>query len=81
MWKRQFRVRRKNCKVFSRVHLAAGESQRVTVALDDRAFAFFDLTVGQWRIEAGAFEISTGFSARDMVSVTLVEKAAALLAV
>ena len=72
---------KKELKGFAKVHLAPGESQRVTVALDDRAFAFFDVTAGQWRIEAGAFEISTGFSATDLRSVTVVEKPAALLAV
>ena len=71
----------KELKGFAKVHLAADESRRVTMLLDDRAFAFFDVTAGQWRIEAGAFEISTGFSVADLRSVTVVQKAAALLAV
>jgi beta-glucosidase len=71
----------KELKGFAKVHLGPGENQRVTVALDDRAFAFFDVTAGQWRIEAGAFEVSTGFSATDLVSVAVVERGAALLAV
>jgi beta-glucosidase len=72
---------KKELKAFAKVHLAAGESQRVTMALEDRAFAFFDVTAGQWRVEAGAFEVSTGFSATDLASVTVIEKSAALLAV
>ena len=71
----------KELKGFAKLHLAAGESCKVTIALDDRAFAFFDVTAAQWRIEAGAFEISTGFSATDLRSVSTVERAAALLAV
>jgi beta-glucosidase len=71
----------KELKGFAKVHLAAGESRQVNIALDDRAFAFFDVTVGQWRIEAGAFDISTGFSAADLRAVGVVERAAALLAV
>ena len=72
---------KKELKGFAKVHLAAGESRSVTIALDDRAFAFFDVTAAQWRIEAGSFEISTGFSATDLRSVGVVERAAALLAV
>ncbi len=71
----------KELKGFAKVHLAAGESRKVSIALDDRAFAFFDVTASQWRIEAGAFDIFTGFSAADLRAVATVERAAALLAV
>jgi beta-glucosidase len=70
---------KKELKGFAKVHLVAGESATVTIPLDPRAFAFFDLTVGQWRIEAGAFEVSTGFSAADLRAVTVVEMVGALL--
>ncbi|MBI1171631.1 beta-glucosidase [bacterium] len=72
---------KKELKGFAKVHLAVGQSQTVTIALEDRAFAFFDVTAGQWRIETGAFEISTGFSATDLRDVTVIERAGALLAV
>ncbi len=72
---------KKELKGFAKVHLNAGESRRVTIALNDRAFAFFDVTAGQWRIEAGAFEISTGFSAADLRAATVVSRTAALLPV
>jgi beta-glucosidase len=71
----------KELKGFAKVHLAAGENRKVSIALDDRAFAFFDVAASQWRIEAGAFQISTGFSATDLRAVSKVERAAALLAV
>lgn len=71
----------KELKGFAKLHLAAGASLEVQIALDARAFAFFDVTVGQWRVEAGAFEVSVGFAADDLVSVTVVEQLGALLAV
>ncbi len=56
----------KELKGFAKVHLAAGESRTVTVALDARAFAFFDVAAAGWRIEAGRFDISVGLSAVDL---------------
>jgi beta-glucosidase len=72
---------KKELKGFAKVHLAPGESQRVAIVLNDRAFAFFDVTVCKWRVEAGSFAVSTGFSASDLASVTVIERDAALLAV
>ena len=54
----------KELKGFAKVMLAAGESREVKVALDPRAFAFF--VAGGWRVEAGVFAISVGFSAVDL---------------
>lgn len=51
---------------FTKVHLVPGESRRVTVQLDRRAFAFWDTTVDDWSIESGDFEIRVGASSRDI---------------
>ncbi len=56
----------KELKGFAKVRLEPGESRLVEIGLEPRAFAFWDGTVGQWRIEAGVFEISAGFSATDL---------------
>jgi beta-glucosidase len=50
-------------KGFVKVTLKPGQSRRVTVKLDDRAFAFWD---GGWRIEPGLFRIHVGSSSRDI---------------
>jgi len=58
----------KELKGFAKVSLKPGETQRVTVALDPRAFSYFDARSGQWRAEAGEYEILVG-RASDAVSL------------
>ena len=68
-------------KAFAKVDLDAGETTAVRMALPPRAFAFFDVTVGQWRIEAGSFTIEAGLSAADIRSVATVQRDDALIPV
>lgn len=56
----------KELKGFAKVALKAGESRKVTVDLPPRAFAYFDQAAAGWRIEAGTYVISAGFSAVDL---------------
>ncbi|MFA9428791.1 glycoside hydrolase family 3 C-terminal domain-containing protein [Egicoccus sp. AB-alg2] len=51
---------------FTKVHLAPGETARVGIDLGPRAFAFYDADAGDWRVEAGAFEVLVGASATDV---------------
>jgi beta-glucosidase len=51
---------------FAKVHLAPGETRRVELALEDRAFSFWDVEQHDWRAEAGEFEIRVGSSSRDI---------------
>ncbi|MDH6676416.1 beta-glucosidase [Rhodococcus sp. LBL1] len=51
---------------FAKLFLVAGESRRVTVQVDRRAFAFWDTTIDDWSIESGDFEIRVGASSRDV---------------
>ncbi|QXC60851.1 glycoside hydrolase family 3 C-terminal domain-containing protein [Aquihabitans sp. G128] len=44
-------------KGFAKVHLAPGASEVVTVDLDRRAFAVWDVAAHDWLVEAGAFEV------------------------
>jgi beta-glucosidase len=53
-------------KAFTKVSLAAGESTRVTLALDGRAFSWWSTAAGRWVVEGGAFEIRVGASSRDV---------------
>uniref|UniRef100_UPI003F69DE90 fibronectin type III-like domain-contianing protein n=1 Tax=Marivivens donghaensis TaxID=1699413 RepID=UPI003F69DE90 len=68
-------------KAFAKVDLDSGETTTVRMALPPRAFAFFDVTVGQWRIEAGSFTIEAGLSAADIRSVATVQRDDALIPV
>jgi beta-glucosidase len=52
----------KELKGFARVSLNPGETKRVKVALDDRAFAYYDVHTHQWRVDPGKFTIFVGRS-------------------
>jgi beta-glucosidase len=56
----------KELKGFAKVRLAPGEEKEVTVALDRRAFAFYDVTKHDWVVEPGEFRILVGANARDI---------------
>src|SRR5215212_18659 len=53
-------------KGFAKVSLAAGASERVSIELDQRAFAFWSAQTGRWVVEAGDFVIGVGPSSRDL---------------
>jgi beta-glucosidase len=59
-------------KGFAKVWLQPGESQRVSIGLDERSFAFWSVRLGRWAVEGGEFEIAVGSSSRDLaVSETI----------
>ena len=51
-------------KAFEKVSLEPGETTTVTVALDQRAFAYWDTERHAWRASPGAHEILVGSSSR-----------------
>ncbi len=53
-------------KGFAKVHLDAGLSERATITLDQRAFAFWSSKRRTWSVEAGDFTIFAGTSSRDL---------------
>ena len=53
-------------KGFSKVFLKPGESRRVEIVLDRRAFAFWDTNSHGWKVEPGKFVIEAGSSSRDI---------------
>lgn len=56
----------KELKGFDKIYLEPGETKTVTVTLDKRAFAFYNVCVGDWTVESGDFEIMVGASSRDI---------------
>ena len=62
-------------KGFAKVHLAAGESKRVTIALDDKAFRYWNTLTNAWETEGGAYEIRVGASSEDIRMTATVEVA------
>ncbi len=53
-------------KGFRKVFLKPGETQTVTIPLDQSAFAFFDPASHGWRSEKGNFTLVIGSSSRDV---------------
>jgi beta-glucosidase len=57
----------KELKGFEKVFLKAGETKKVSVILDKRAFSYFDVNSKKWLAEAGDYEILVGSSAAEIV--------------
>ena len=55
-------------KGFAKVALEPGESKSVTIALDDRAFAYWSERFDDWHVEGGTYAVEVGVSSRDIVS-------------
>lgn len=53
-------------KGFEKIALEAGAEGSVSFTLDKRAFAFWDESLGDWRVESGTFDILVGGSSRDL---------------
>jgi beta-glucosidase len=52
----------KELKGFARVDLQPGQTRRVKVLVNRRAFSYFDTKAGEWRVEPGQFHIFIGRS-------------------
>ena len=59
-------------KGFAKVQLAAGESKRVTVALDDKAFRYWNTMTNAWEVEGGSYEVRVGASCKDILLTAVV---------
>ncbi|MBM6730909.1 glycoside hydrolase family 3 C-terminal domain-containing protein [Bifidobacterium pullorum subsp. saeculare] len=55
-------------KGFAKVSLEPGESKNVTIALDDRAFAYWSERFDDWHVEGGTYTVEIGVSSRDIIS-------------
>ncbi|SMQ73673.1 glycoside hydrolase family 3 C-terminal domain-containing protein [Agreia sp. VKM Ac-1783] len=51
---------------FTKILLEPGQSRRVTIELDSRAFSYWHQELGRWHVEQGRFEIRVGSSSRDI---------------
>lgn len=57
----------KELKGFAKVALEPGQSETVTIKLDKRAFAYYNVQLGDWHVETGDFELLIGRSSADMI--------------
>ncbi len=56
----------KELKAFEKVRLEAGEEKRISLVLEKRAFAFYNVLINDWCVESGAFDILVGASSADI---------------
>jgi len=56
----------KELKAFQKVSLQPGEQKTVKLVLDQRAFAFWDETTDNWKVESGEFVIATGNNSENL---------------
>jgi beta-glucosidase len=56
----------KELKGFAKVKLAPGQTKRVQIALDRRAFSYFDDKAMQWKAAPGEFDILVGASSQQI---------------
>jgi beta-glucosidase len=70
----------KELKGFQKVFLRVGETKKIRIPLDDKAFRYWNTETNHWEIESGTYEILIGASAADIrlrgeLTVTGTEKA------
>ena len=53
-------------KGFAKVRLEAGESKRIALPLDDKAFRYWNVRTNAWEVEGGCYELRVGASADDI---------------
>ena len=56
----------KELKGFSKDLIKAGESKRITLKLDFRSFAYYNVSLDAWHVENATYEIMVGASSRDI---------------
>lgn len=56
----------KELKGFAKVFLKAGETQTVTIPLDDKAFRYYDVSRQGWEVETADYTVSIGASIADI---------------
>lgn len=57
---------KKELKGFSKDEIGAHETKNITVKLDYRSFAYYNVSLKKWYVENGAFEVLVGASSADI---------------
>lgn len=64
---------RKELKGFAKTCLQPGESKRVTIALDDKAFRYFNIRTEKWEVEDGVYRLTIAASSAEPKLSALIE--------
>ncbi|GLQ54171.1 glycosyl hydrolase [Devosia nitrariae] len=69
----------KELKAFAKASLKPGESRRLDLRLDARAFAFYSTSARHWLVEAGDFTLRVGTSSADLPLSAKVSRSTTLM--
>ncbi|MET0245941.1 MAG: glycoside hydrolase family 3 C-terminal domain-containing protein, partial [Sphingomonas sp.] len=53
-------------RAFAKVEIPAGKARHLTLTLDPRAFAFYDVATGAWQVRPGSYRLMVGSSSEDI---------------
>ncbi|MBV9339728.1 MAG: glycoside hydrolase family 3 protein [Acidobacteria bacterium] len=56
----------KELKGFSRTALSPGQTKTVTIPLNTRSFAYYDVNTKQWRVDEGVYKVLVGSSSQQI---------------
>ncbi len=59
-------------RAFTKLHLEPGEASQVTLDLDRRSFAYYDVAIARWVIAAGTYAVQVGTNAHSIVAETTI---------
>jgi beta-glucosidase len=59
-------------KGYDKLELRPGESKRVSITLDQRAFSVYDVSAGQWAVVPGMYRLALGDSSVDATPASFV---------
>ena len=69
----------KELKGFVKTEIKSGETSKIEIKLDSRAFAYYSTADDGWRVNDGAFRILIGSSSRDIrLEATIIIKNGAI---
>jgi len=60
-------------KGFAKTTLAPGESKRVLIKIDDKAFRYFNVKTNKWEIEGGTYDLRVGAASDDIRLITKID--------
>ncbi|MEX1376064.1 MAG: glycoside hydrolase family 3 C-terminal domain-containing protein [Eubacteriales bacterium] len=56
----------KELRAFEKVFLKSGEKKEISIELDKRAFAYYNVNINDWHVDSGIYSILVGSSSQDI---------------
>lgn len=56
----------KELRAFDKVYLEPNEKKQITFTLNKRSFAYYNITISDWHVDSGFYEVQIGASSKDI---------------